>query len=82
MTTGIMERAQEQTAETRSLRTLPAPGPLPKARRHDPAKQSNSGDPDQQRSAVEHHRPSGRRFIFSRITMREEHKHDQQRTRT
>jgi hypothetical protein len=58
VTTEIMERAQEQTAETRSISTLPVPGPLPKARRHDPAKQSNSGDPDQQRSAVEHPDPA------------------------
>lgn len=35
----------------------------------------------EQRSAVEHPRPSGRRFIFSRITMKEEHTHDEHRIR-
>lgn len=45
MTTEIIETAQEQRAETRSPRTLPAPGPLPKARRHDPAKQQAAATP-------------------------------------
>jgi hypothetical protein len=40
-----MERAQEQTAQTRSFRALPAPGPLPNARRHDPAKQRAAANP-------------------------------------
>ena len=45
MTTEIMERAQEQTAETGSVRTLPAPRPLPKARRHDPPKPQATANP-------------------------------------
>jgi hypothetical protein len=45
VTTGIIETAQEQRAETRSPRTLPAPGPLPKAGRHDPAKQQAAAIP-------------------------------------
>jgi|SRR5882724_743863 len=40
-----MERAQEQTAKMRSVRTLPAPGPLPKARRHEPLKQQPAANP-------------------------------------
>jgi hypothetical protein len=45
VTTEIMERAQEQTAETRSVRTVPAPSPLPKARRRDRPKQQAAANP-------------------------------------
>ena len=45
MTTEIMERAQEHTTATGSLRTLLAPLPLPKARRHDPRKQQAATTP-------------------------------------
>lgn len=39
MTTEIMESAEEQATDTGSVRTLPAPLPLPKTRGHDPRKQ-------------------------------------------
>jgi hypothetical protein len=39
VTTEIMERAQEETAETGAARTLAASRPLPQARRPDPPKQ-------------------------------------------
>jgi hypothetical protein len=45
VTTEIMESAQEQATETGSLRTLPAPFPLPKTRRHDPRKQQAAATP-------------------------------------
>ena len=45
MTTEIMERAQEQATETGSVRTLPVPLPLPKARRHDPRNQQAATTP-------------------------------------
>jgi hypothetical protein len=45
VTTEIMERAKEQTAKMRSVRTLPAPDPLPKARRHEPLKQQPAANP-------------------------------------
>jgi len=40
-----MEKAQEQTVETRSVRALPAPRLLPNARRHDPPKQQIAANP-------------------------------------
>ena len=45
MTTEIMEREQEQATESGSVRTLPAPLPLPKTRRHDPRKQQAATTP-------------------------------------